>query len=93
VSDDIKDSAERVSMEMMTPVKLKVFEELTPAFLGFATRGSSSEPVACYDYDKSSKVLQDRDGMTEEESVEFLEFNYVNAWLGDGTPFFVKVAS
>ena len=72
---------------------VKLFDELTPAFIGFATRGNSAEPVACYDYDKSSKVLQDKDGMTEGEAVEFLEYNYVNAWLGDGTPFFVKVAS
>ncbi len=31
----------------------------------------------------------DRDKMTEEEAVEYLEFNTVGAWVGEQTPVFV----
>jgi len=86
-------SIKRVNLEIdragVNP-DMKLFDELAHAFMGFATRGSSSEPVAAYDYDKCSKVLQDKHGWSEEDSLEFLEYNYVNAWFGDGTPFFVK---
>lgn len=89
----IEESVKRVALEMerMDNPNIKLFDELAPAFMGFATRGSSSEPMAAYDYDKCSKVLQDKHDWSEEDSIEFLEYNYVNAWLGDGTPFFVKV--
>lgn len=93
---NLLESTKRIHFEMeMQGIDpdMKLFAEFAPAFIGFATRGSSSEPLAAYDYDKCSGVLQDRDGMTEEEALEFLEYNYVNSWLGDGTPFFVKVAS
>jgi hypothetical protein len=31
----------------------------------------------------------DRDGMTEEEAFEYLEFNTLGAWVGEETPMFV----
>jgi len=35
-----------------------------------------------------------RDGMTEEEAIEYFEFNVTGAWVGEGTPAFVyKVTS
>ena len=89
---DVKASVERVALEMerMDNPNIKLFDELAPAFMGFATRGSSSEPMAAYDYDKCSSLLQERQKWTQEEASEYLEFNYVNAWVGDGTPVFVK---
>lgn len=91
MTDDPKESAERVALEMgLGFADVKLFEEFTPAFLGFATRGSGSEPVACYDYEKSLDCIERRNEWPREECVEFLEYNYINAWLGDGTPFFVR---
>jgi hypothetical protein len=72
--------------------EVKIFKELATAFLGFATRGNSAEPVACYNYDGAISTLMETRGWSEEESAEFLEHNYVNSWTGDGTPFFVKLA-
>ena len=86
-----KESAERVALELGVGFEdVKLFHEFTPAFLGFATRGSGSEPLACYDYEKSLDVLERRNEIPREEAVEFLEYNYINTWLGDGTPFFVR---
>jgi hypothetical protein len=32
----------------------------------------------------------DRDGMHEEEAEEYFEFNVAGAWVGHGTPVFVR---
>lgn len=45
--------------------------------------------LAIYDYDKCVDILMSRDDMTEEEAVEFMEFNVVGAYLGTYTPVFL----
>jgi hypothetical protein len=46
--------------------------------------------VFVYDYDLCIKVLVDRDGMSEEEADEFLQFNTLGAYVGDDGPLFVR---
>ena len=47
------------------------------------------EPIIAYDYDKViEKLMED---MTEEEAVEWFEFNQIGAWVGDTTPCFIKL--
>ena len=41
-----------------------------------------------YDYDLMIEVLED-EGMTEMEAIEHLEFNVLNAWVGDQTPIYM----
>lgn len=43
-----------------------------------------------YDYDKCSDTLMKRDGMTEHEAHEFMEFNVVSAFVGEFTPLFIN---
>ena len=43
-------------------------------------------PTAVYDKDKCLEILVQRDGMTDEEAMEFFEFNVAGAWVGEGTP-------
>jgi len=43
-----------------------------------------------YDYDKCSDILMKRDGMTEHEAHEFMEFNVVSAFVGEFTPLFIN---
>lgn len=45
---------------------------------------------AVYDFDRCVRVLVRRDKMTEEEAVEFMEFNVVGSYVGEETPLFVK---
>ena len=45
--------------------------------------------IAVYDREKCIELLMTRDGMTDEEAVEFFEFNVVGAWVGEQTPIFV----
>ena len=44
-----------------------------------------------YDYDDCVKILMDRDGMTWEEAVEYLEFNVLGAYVGEQTPAFIRM--
>ena len=41
--------------------------------------GVTDESQVVYDYDKMVRCLQDQDGMTEEEAIEFIEFNTIRA--------------
>jgi len=62
------------------------------AFIGIGHRAGSND-IAVYDYDRCAKVLMRRDGMTEEEAYEFLDFNVVGSYVGDLTPIFVERVS
>jgi len=58
------------------------------AFIGFARR--LNEPcLAVYDYEKMVTVCVERDGMDEEEAMEYIDFNCVGAWVGEQTPIIV----
>ncbi len=58
------------------------------AFLGFGTQ-FTSQPVAIYDRAKCLQILVDRDGMTEDEALEYFEFNVTGAYVGEQTPIFM----
>ncbi len=61
---------------------------LEKAFVGTVVR-FGQEPIACYDYDLVIfQYIQD--GMTEEEAEEFFDYNVIGAWVGDGTPCFLR---
>jgi len=65
------------------PVLLDGFER---AFMGVLRRYGQSVAVALYDYNKCLEILMNRDGMEEDEAVEWLEVNTLGGWLGEGTP-------
>ena len=52
-------------------------------------RRCGQRDIIVYDYDKCIKILMDRDGMSYEDAVDFMEFNVVGAWVGNETPGFV----
>ena len=58
------------------------------AIIGIARR-FSLPPLVAYDYDKCIDILM-KDGMTEEDAVEYFEFNVLGAWMGEGTPIFIE---
>ena len=62
------------------------------AFLGVGF-GLNSTDIAVYDYDVCAEVLMVRDNMSVEEAYEFLDFNVVGAYVGEGTPLFTRTIS
>jgi hypothetical protein len=83
-------------IEMNTPTWIKRLEDevlfadgFDEAILGIARRAAQPDVVA-YNYEKCVQVLIDRDDMTEEDAREFMEFNVVGAFVGEGTPVFIE---
>jgi hypothetical protein len=58
------------------------------AFLGPAQR-CGQPTLAAYSYKKCVGILMSRDEMSEEEAIEWMDFNVVGAWAGPGTPVWV----
>ena len=50
------------------------------------------EPIIAYDKTKVIQKLQS-EGMTEEEAIEYFEYNQIGAWMGETTPCFVILSS
>ena len=58
------------------------------AVLGLS-RGPGSADVAVYSIDRCIDVLVERDGMTEDEAIEYMNFNVLDAFMGPMTPIFL----
>lgn len=46
------------------------------------------EPIVAYDQWAVIHKLMEQ-GMSEDEAIEFFEFNQIGAWMGDRTPCFI----
>jgi hypothetical protein len=69
---------------------LKV-DGLDNAIIGQACiwRDKTRHDVLAYSCDKITDILMTRDGMTQEEAHEFIEYNIEGAYMGNHTPVFV----
>lgn len=65
------------------PLLLDGFEG---AFMGVLRRFGQENSIAVYDYNRCMNILMERDGMQEDEAVEWIEHNCLGAWLGNSTP-------
>jgi hypothetical protein len=68
--------------------KALLADGLEDAYLGYVIN-THHRSVAVYDAIKCVEVLM-RDGMTEEEAEEYLEFNTFTAYVGENGPLFVR---
>ena len=59
------------------------------ALIGFVWPLDTGVKVAVYDRNKCIEILQERDGMSEIDAIEFFEFNVSGAYVGEQTPMFV----
>ena len=58
------------------------------AIIGYSQR--INDPIlAVYSWDLMIKVLMERDGMSDEEAMEYIDFNCLGAWVGEQTPIIV----
>lgn len=68
-----------------TTLLLDGFED---AFIGLTQR--INEPItAVYSHPKMVEILINRDGMTEDDATEYIEYNCTGAWVGPQTPHIV----
>ena len=57
------------------------------AIMGYAGRCGMND-VLLYSMKKIIKILKKRDGMTEDEALEYFYFNIKGSYMGEGTPLF-----
>jgi len=51
-------------------------------------KGAGQETKICYDVNLVIQRLMD-DGLSEEEAIEFFEFNQIGSYVGESTPVFL----
>lgn len=51
---------------------------------------NGEEPILCYSTDLVIRKLMQEDGMSHEEAYEFFEYNQLGAYMGEGTPCFLR---
>ncbi len=76
----------REEVSLLNPAALAA-DGLDDAIIGFGQQ-FPKEPLLVYDYDKCVEIFMAQ-GMSHEEAVEWMEFNVVNAYHGEGTPIFI----
>ena len=65
-----------------------MFEELEAAKIGVMRR-AGQDNIVVYDYEKCVQILRNKEALTEDEAVEWMEYNVVPCWHGEGTPGFL----
>jgi hypothetical protein len=70
---------------------MKRWSDLDKAILGTTLTYQDGErvPVFVYSGEEIISVLMDRDGMTRDEALEFVDFNIEGAYTGNDTPLLV----
>lgn len=67
---------------------MKTWTDLDKAILGITLNYQDGERVPVYVYSGAEivAIYMERDGMTQDEAMEFLDFNVESAYIGKDTP-------
>ena len=65
---------------------MKLADGLEKAFIGSTISAFDRKQVALYDYNKCILILAHDHDMTEEEAMEYFDYNVIGSWVGDDTP-------
>jgi hypothetical protein len=68
--------------------EIYVLDGLNDCIVGVGSRCGQPE-ILIYDEEKIIQSLIDRQGMEEDEAIEFYEFNIKGSWVGPATPIFL----
>ena len=58
------------------------------AIIGVST--SFNKKSVAYDTNKCIEILKTRDNMSEDDAIEYFEFNVVGSYVGEHTPTFIE---
>ena len=58
------------------------------AKIGVMSRAGRTD-IVVYNYGKCVDILMQREGWSDEEAEEWMSYNVLGSWMGDGTPGFV----
>ena len=68
--------------------ELLLMDDYDDAIVGLVDR-FGQPTIVCYDKEKVIEKLM-ADGMTDEEALEWFEYNQIGAWKGETTPCFLS---
>ena len=68
--------------------ELLLMDDYDDAIVGLVDR-FGQPTIVCYDKEKVIEKLM-ADGMTDEEALEWFEYNQIGAWMGETTPCFLS---
>ena len=70
---------------------MKKWDGFDSAIIGTASvwNGNERVDVLVYDVEKMVETLIDRDGMSGEDAIEYIDFNIENVYIGKDTPIIV----
>ena len=71
--------------DVVGDVELMTADGFDEAYVGLCSKSYR----VIYDTDIMVNILMERDKMTEEEALEYLDYNVLNAWVGDQTPIYM----
>ena len=72
---NIRDTLLELGIDEEAIEGMVVIDGLDSAVVGFS-ENDDSNLYLIYNYDKIIEIFMERDGMTQEEAVEFIEFNF-----------------
>jgi hypothetical protein len=81
-------SPERLEQEWPDHTFL-VVDGFDEAIIGVAQHQQIENLVTCYDYHKCLEILCERDDMTWEDAIDFMEYNVTGSYMGVNTPVFL----
>lgn len=87
-SDSFKKDAKLKDFLMEMTDEVVIADGLSDAFIGLAQVGKESKTVAVYDSVKIIKILMEQ-GLTQDEAVEYYEYNILGAYVGEATPVYL----
>jgi hypothetical protein len=86
MNNDLRDKISEAFTEIDETVLL--MDGFDEALIGFSER-MNNPTLAVYSWEKMMSVCMERDGMTSEQAEEYISFNCLGAWVGEGTPIIV----
>jgi len=60
------------------------------AFVGTTISAFGRKQVAIYDYDKCILILMHDNHMTEDDAIEYFDYNVIGSWVGEDTPIYIN---
>jgi len=69
-----------------------IFDELDEAIIGVGKQFTGA-PVVVYDYDRCIAIFMRDNDWDHEDAIDWMQYNVLGAYLGEGTPIFMTVFS
>ena len=83
----------KVKLELLKDIlgeenpKAIIFDDMDSAIIGISYKNDL--PILAYSYSKCLDIFIHRDGMSEEESIDFFAYNVAGGYLGEHQPIII----